>query len=92
MNATKKSRTRMTPAQQAEHDQRTIDEFNRDFPVGSECVYWDSLPFGPSKETRIRQAAFMSSSHEPVCFVEGVSGYVSIFHITRLRENEGRKP
>jgi len=92
MNATKKSRTRMTPAQQAEHDQRTIDEFNRDFPVGSECVYWSSLPFGPSKATRIRSKAFTADSGHPVCFVEGVSGCVSIFHITRLRGDEGKKP
>ena len=86
MNAIKKSRTRMTPAQQAEHDQQIIDEFNRVFPVGSECVYWSSLPMGPSKATRIRHEAFIADSGHPVCFVEGVSGYVSIFLITRKRE------
>jgi hypothetical protein len=82
----------MTTEQQAEHDQRTIDAFNKHYPVGSECLYWEKLPFGPKKETRIRQAAFTAASGQPVCFVEGVDGHVSIFHITRLRGDEGRKP
>ena len=82
----RRRKQRLTPEQQAEHDQRITDDFNRAHPVGSECWYWSTLPFGPVRETRVRHEAFISDSGEHVCFLDGVSGYVSIWHVTEPKE------
>lgn len=82
----RRRKQRLTPEQQAEHDQRITDDFNRAHPVGSPCWYWSTLPFGPVRETRVRGEAFVACSGEHVCFVEGVSGYVSIWHVTEPKE------
>lgn len=85
---TKRRKQRLTPEQQAEHDQRIADDFNRAHPVGSQCWYWSSLPVGPVRETRVRGEAFVADSGDCVCFVEGVSGYVSIWHVTEPKEDQ----
>lgn len=85
---TKRLRQLLTPEQQAEYDQRITGDFNRSHPVGSACWYWLSLPFGPVRETRIRGEAFIADSGALVCFVEGVSGYVSIWHVTEPKETQ----
>jgi hypothetical protein len=81
-----RSKQRLTPEQQAEHDQRITDDFNRAHPVGSPCWYWVSLPFGPVRETRVRTAAMVACCGHHVCFVDGVAGYVSIWHVTEPKE------
>ncbi len=82
----KRRKQRLTPEQQAEHDQRITDDFNRAHPVGSACWYWSSLPSGPVLQTCIRGPAFVSDAGEHVCWVYGVSGYVSIWHVTEPKE------
>jgi hypothetical protein len=43
---------------------------------------------GPSRETKIRGEAFVTDGGQHVCFVEGVCGYVSIFHVTKPKPVE----
>lgn len=82
----KRRKQRLTPEQHAEHDRKITDDFNRAHPVGSACWYWTTLPLGPVRETRVRGEAFVAESGEHVCFVEGVGGYVSIWHVTEPKE------
>lgn len=83
---TKRLKQRLTPEQKVEQDQRITDDFNRAHPVGSACWYWEGLPFGHVCETRIHSEAFVDRSGEHVCFVEGVSGSVLIWHVTEPKE------
>jgi len=77
----RKKRTRRTPEQQAEHDQEIIDKFDAQYPIGKTVWFWTTLPFGPVKETKIRDSAWVIPSDLILCKVDGVSGGVSIFHI-----------
>lgn len=81
MTTTRKRRQILTPEQRAEHDQQSVDGWNARFPVGTTVWYWHSLPFGPVTETTVRADAFIAYSGEPVCFLKGISGYVSVFHV-----------
>lgn len=58
---------------------RFIKKFNEQFPVGS-TVMWRSVGMKeyPYKEYEVRTAAFTSSSGEPVTYVKGIIGYVSV--------------
>ena len=84
---TKRRRQLLTPQQQAAHSQRILDEFNTRFPVGTRVWFWKSFPFGPVCETHVREAAFIADSGEPVCFVQGIHGYVSIWHVQEIDES-----
>lgn len=61
--------------------QDACDKFNREFPVGTVVEYWSTIPFGPKRETKVRGEAFVAASGDEVCFVAGVAGYVSIWHV-----------
>lgn len=84
---TRKGRTQRTPEQQAAHEKQIIDAFDQQFPVGTSVWYWQSLPFGPVTETKIRYGAWFLDCGEPVCKVEGKGGGVSIWHITAVDES-----
>ena len=77
----------LTPDQQAEHDQKIVDEFNARFPVGTRVWYWKTLPFGPVVETTVRGPAFTSDAGLSVCFLTGISGYVSTMHVREIDES-----
>ena len=62
------------------------EEFNRKFPAGSRLHYRETLPFDPPKEAVVCGAAFVADSAEPVVFLKGISGYVSIFHCSAITE------
>jgi len=83
----KKGWTLRTPKQEAAHNQKIIDDFNRRFPAGTDIWYWRTLPFGPVLQTAIRHGAWFLSSGEPVCLVVGVLGCVSIWHIEPIDES-----
>lgn len=87
MSGVPKSRTKRTPEQQAEHNQRSIGEFDSMYPVGTTVWYWTALPFGPVRETKIKHGAWALGSGDLVCKVEGVSGGVSIWHIQQVDES-----
>jgi len=80
----------MTPEQRAKHDRDVIENFDREFPVGTVVWFWTTLPMGPVKETKIRGGVLIADSGQPVCFVKGVAGYVSIYHIFPV--DEARRP
>src|SRR5688572_733300 len=83
----KKGRTLLSPEQSHERDAKLIADFDSSHPVGSNVWYWTSLPFGPVRETTVRRSACIMPSGEPVCFVDGVSGCVSIWHISAVDES-----
>jgi len=62
--------------------ERKIARWNKEFPVGTEVVFWHGK--GESGEcfngvrTTVRHEAFAACSGHPVAFVDGVSGYVDI--------------
>jgi hypothetical protein len=59
-----------------------VEDFNRQSPVGTPVWYWRDLWNGPVLETQVREAAYISDAGIPVVFLEKVSGYVSVFHVT----------
>jgi len=64
--------------------QESVDRFNEDFKPGDELEYWSVLPFGPPVVAKVRSEAFLDSSGHPVVFLEGVSGYVSVYHCKKV--------
>ncbi len=69
------------------------EEFNRKHPVGSPVWYWQTLTFGPVLETTVREPAYVippgqSNAGMPVAFLAGKAGYVCIFHVTEVREDQ----
>jgi hypothetical protein len=55
--------------------------------------YWQTLPFGPVIETTIRSTAIVidegnSNPGMVVCYLQGVSGYVSVAHVTAMKEDQ----
>jgi site-specific DNA-cytosine methylase len=84
---TKRRRQKLTFEQQAAHDAKILEYFNRAFPVGATVWFWKTLPFGPVQETSVRGEAFWADSGEPVCFLKGISGYVSIWHVQSVDES-----
>jgi hypothetical protein len=87
VTTTKKGRTRLTPEQQAAHDDKILADFNARYPVDTVVWYWTTLPFGPVKETKIRCGAWFIPSGQFVCKVDGVAGGVSIWHIREVDES-----
>ena len=83
----KKGRTLLSPEQAAANDAKMIADFDAQFPIGKNVWYWTVLPFGPVRETQIREAAWILPSGQPVCMVKGVSGSVSIWHIQEVDES-----
>jgi hypothetical protein len=83
----KRRKQRLTPQQQIEHDQRILDDFNTQFPVGSRVWFQKWLGFGPVCETTVRAAAFIADSGQSVCFLQGISGYVSVWHVQPIDES-----
>lgn len=84
---TKKGRTLLTPEQRADQERDTIQDFNHRFPVGKKIWFWKTLPFGPVIETTIREEAYIADSGHCVCLLQGISGYVSIWHIQPIDES-----
>jgi len=87
MNAIKRRRQRLTAEQQEAHEEQIIADFDAAYPVGSRVWYWKALPFGPVLETTVRGGAFIADSGEAVCFIEGVSGCVSVWHVHTIDES-----
>lgn len=69
-----------------------VNHFNALCPVGTPVRYWRTLPLGPTLDTRTRSEAFLADSGSPVVFLEGVSGYVSLFHVVAAAELDPRAP
>jgi len=88
MPIARRRRQLLTPDQRAQHQRRTLDDFDRRHPVGSAVWYWSRLPFGPVRETRIREPAYTDCAGQPCCMVDGVRGGVSIFHVTEPKESQ----
>lgn len=87
----RKGRTLMTPEQQAEHDRQIVANFNAKYPVGTAVWYWETLmPGTPVLETMITGPAGTAPNGDAVCFVDGVSGWVSIWHVQE--PNESQRP
>ncbi|PQO39378.1 hypothetical protein C5Y96_05855 [Blastopirellula marina] len=83
----RKGRTLLTAEQQAEHDAKILENFNERHPVGSVVWYWHTLkPGSEVTETTVTRPAALMPSGEPVTFVEGVRGCVSIWNITEPKE------
>lgn len=55
--------------------ERIVERFNRDYPVGSECVLRKD---SGAVTTRVAAPAFVLSGHSAVAFFEGVRGAYSI--------------
>lgn len=69
--------------------QRTIAilRWNERYPTGTRIGYFPVLgqPAVPMEERVTGGAAFLSESLDPVIFIDGRSGYVSLYHCRPLR-------
>ena len=63
-----------------------VSAFNEKFPVGSRLGYRSSLRAKKVVMCEVVAPAFTSASGESVCFVTGVSGYVSTDHLVEVDE------
>lgn len=62
--------------------EETVDRFNAKFKIGDEVTYYENLlPVCTPQTLKTRSAAYLADSGHPVVFLEGISGYVSVFHI-----------
>ena len=69
--------TRATPAKL----RKSVDAFNRRFPVGSEVMLKkDGVP--EPIRTRTRSDAYLMCGHSAVVFLEGVSGCYLMTHVS----------
>ena len=59
--------------------ERTVEKFNKLFPIGSKVMQRNiGIKTFPFKERIVKSEAFISSSYEPVVFFQGCSGYFSV--------------
>ncbi len=67
---------------------KLIDNFNPDNPPGTKVVYWPlrdergGLIFEGGKRTATRGKAFIDQARRSVIFLDGISGYVALNHVT----------
>lgn len=66
-------------AKRRKEAEQIIEKFNSLFPVGS-TVPWRSVGIDgvDHSDCTVTQAAYISNSGEPVCFIKERSGYVSV--------------
>ena len=72
--------------------QTVVDDWNTKRPVGTHVRYWHVLPFGPTSDTATKSEAWLADSGDPVIRLEGVSGYVSLFHVVPADELHADAP
>src|SRR5690554_3014532 len=59
--------------------ERTVEKFNKNFPIGSKVMHKKiGIKSFPFEERIVKGKAFVSNSYEPVAYFEGLSGYYSI--------------
>jgi hypothetical protein len=93
MHTDKRGHVRKHHAPGGLHYAEIVRDFNRRFPVGATVWYWLRLPFGPVVQTTVRGPAFMiaetnSNAGMPAVFLTGVAGYINLFHVTELKEEQ----
>ncbi len=63
--------------------QAEVDRFNARFPVGSNVLAWTGhMGDGPGKPGTVRAPAYVLGGHTAVAHLDGISGCVSVSHIT----------
>lgn len=70
------------PRLDRELSQGLCEAWNRRFVEGTPTRFFRTWGrWGDFHDSKSRSSAFLSSSGEPVIFVEGVAGYVSLYHV-----------
>jgi hypothetical protein len=65
--------------------QRLVDKFNDQFPVGTKVRYWRGVREGIGKEGVTNHAATLLSGHTAVAWIDGCSGCVSLSHVEPIK-------
>ena len=66
------------------NQQKLVDTWNRDCPVGTPVRYWTGVREGEGKQSKTRSAAKLLGGHMAVVWIEGVSGCVALSHVLEL--------
>lgn len=64
----------MTLKKQKQLAEKTVEKFNKKYPVGSTVKHRKSM-HGEYEDRILTHEAYVSSSLDPVAFFEGLSGY-----------------
>ena len=67
-----------------------IEEFNRDFPIGTSVLYYPVAGRSDNEETKIRSEPWALGHGDIVVMVEGRTGGVSIDHIIKRKQLAGK--
>lgn len=75
------------------HVRQNLEEacaiWNRTHPIGTPVNYWPIAGrLCKPVTTRTTSGAWLLNNHELVVFVEGVSDYVAVSHVQKLREEK----
>lgn len=66
---------------------KLCEEWNGLCPEGTAVRFYGTWGLWTKyRDSKTRSTAFLSSSNEPVIFLEGVAGYVSLYHVEPLAE------
>ena len=66
------------------NQQRLVDVWNRDCPVGTPVLYWLGAREGEGKRSKTRSSAELLGGHTAVVWIEGVSGCVALSHVRNI--------
>ncbi len=81
---TRQARPRVTKTLQRRLEEATklVEDFNRDYPVGTEVVYYELIdPKARPHPSKTRSTAWVMGGHSAMIMVDGVSGGVALEHI-----------
>ena len=62
-------------------NQLLVENWNLKYPVGTP-VFYQRVKGGQKYPSKTESAAYISDSGTPVIFLEGVSGYYALSHVT----------